>query len=252
MSWRHTSGGGRGVDKELKTIAFAACVCLVCSLLLAAVYSALKPEQDRNKALDVKTKVLLALGEDILDRKGRLIKTRSEIEEIFADRVAGSVLDQNGLPVDVAIEALTDDQINARDENGLKQYYPLYTYTDPLSARKRYAVHVSGRGLWSLIKGYLALEDDLSTIAGIAFYEHQETPGLGGEIEKDYFQNRFRGKMFLEDGEVREFRIIKPGAAGDEHCVDGITAATMTCKGVTEFLNSDFAVYNRHFETLRK
>ena len=240
------------MGKELKTIAFAAAVCLVCSILLAAVYSGLKPQQDRNKALDVKTKVLLAFGEEIVDHRGRLIKNRQEIEEIFADRVQGKVLDHNGLLADVEIDALTDEQINNRDENSLKQYYPLFLYTDRRSGRKRYAIHVSGKGLWSVIKGYMALEEDLSTIVGIAFYEHQETPGLGGEIEKEYFQNRFKGKTFLEGGEVRYFRIIKPGTAGDDHCVDGITAATMTCKGITSFINNDFGVYNKYFDTLRK
>ncbi|MFC1496884.1 NADH:ubiquinone reductase (Na(+)-transporting) subunit C [Verrucomicrobiota bacterium] len=240
------------MGKELKTIGFAAIICLVCSLLLAAVYSGLKSEQDRNKVVDMKVKVLTAFGVDISDDKGRITKTSKEIEEIFDAQVKGEVLDNNGNLVDLSVGSLTEEQINTRDEDGLKQYYPLYTYTDLNSGRKLYGIHVSGKGLWSLIKGYLAMEDDLFTIAGIAFYEHQETPGLGGEIEKDFFQNGFKGKTFIENGVVKEFRVIKPGTKGDDHCVDGITAATMTCKGVANFLNSDFAVYNKYFEKSRK
>lgn len=240
------------MGNELKTIGFAVAICLVCSLLLAAVYSGLKEAQDRNKAVDMKVKVLTVFGVKIVDERGKVIMTTGEIEDIFASQVEGKVLNRNGEPVDVNIIDLTDDQINVRDKENLKQYYPLYVYTYAESGNKRYAIHVSGRGLWSVIKGYLALEDDLSTIAGIAFYEHQETPGLGGEIEKDFFQDGFKGKTFLADGEVKRFRVVKPGAAGDNHSVDGITAATMTCRGVEEFLNSDFGVYNRYFETLRQ
>ena len=97
----------------------------------------------------------------------------------------------------------------------------------------------------------MALDGDLSTISGIVFYEHQETPGLGGEVEKPFFQDRFKGKKWITDGVVQTFRITKPGGANDDHSVDGITAATMTCIGVESFLNADYAVYNKYFETLR-
>ncbi len=240
------------MGKELKEIGFAALVCLVCGLCLAIVYSGLKSEQDRNKTLDMRVKVLTAIGVGIANDKGKVIKTAEEIEEIFSANIQETVLDGSGTPLDVKIVDLTDAQINVRTEDGLKEYYPLYVYTNPESGKKRYAIHISGRGLWSVIKGYLALEEDLSTIAGVAFYEHQETPGLGGEIEKDFFQDSFKGKTFMEAGELKEFKIIKPGSKGDNHCVDGITAATMTCNGVSVFLNSDFAVYNKYFAKLRK
>ena len=238
---------------QLKTIGFATLVCLVCSLLLSAVSSVLKEDQDRNKANDMRVKVLTALGVDIFDEKGKVVKTKEEIEDIFKSQIEEIVLDQDGRPSTTKkMDELTDGDRNDRDkETKLKKYYPLYIYTDSESGKRRYAIHVSGMGLWSVIKGFLALEDDMSTIAGISFYEHGETPGLGGEIEKDFFQSDFLGKTFLEDGEVQTFRVLKPGAKGDNHSVDGITAATMTCNGMTVFLNSDFSVYNKYFLTLR-
>jgi Na+-transporting NADH:ubiquinone oxidoreductase subunit C len=240
------------VGKELKVIAFAAAVCLICSLLLAAVYSGLKPLQDRNKALDVKIKVLTALGVKVANESGKVTKSAAEIEEMFSAQIEGLVIDSDGKLVDVAIADLTEEQINKRRDNGLKLYYPLYVATDPDSGRKRYAIHVSGRALWSVVKGYMALEEDGSTIAGMAFYEHQETPGLGGEIEKPFFQNSFREKKFLSDGKVQLFRILKPGQPTGMHSIEGITAATMTCNGVAAFLNDDFQVYHKYFESIRK
>jgi len=234
------------VGKDLKVIAFASAVCLVCSLILAGVYSSLKAEQELNRVIDMKSKVLSSFGVDVEEMNTR------EIENLFSSQVESKVLNSSGEIVDVNIGDLTDDQINIRDNEGYKQYYPLYIYTDSVSGKKLYGIHISGKGLWSVIKGYLALEEDLCTIAGIAFYEHLETPGLGGEIEKPFFRDRFKGKTFLQGGDVTRFRIIKPGAKGDDHCVDAITAATMTCKGVEEFLNEDFVVYNKYFERLRK
>ena len=205
------------MGEELKTIGFATAVCLVCSLMLAGVYSGLKPEQDRNKAIDVKVKVLMAFGMDILDDSGRLAKSSDEIEEIFSSQIEGIVLDRDGNEVaEIEPGALTEAQMNVRDESGLKEYYPLYILGDPASDDVKYAIHVSGDALWSLVKGFLALEADLTTISGLAFYEHQETPGLGGEIEKDYFQSRFKKKRFMADGQVRDFRIVKPGQPRDE------------------------------------
>ncbi len=238
---------------QLKIIGFATAVCLICSVLLAVVSTALGPRQAQNKANDVKSKVLQVFDEPIFSEKGKLTVSPDELDAMFTERISGIVLNAEGLPVDgLAIEELTPQQISDQDKTtGLKAYYPLYIYTDPETKTKRYAIHVSGKGLWSTIKGFMALESDLSKIAGVVFYEHQETPGLGGEVEKPFFQDSFRGKTWIADGEVQYFRVTKPGEAHNDHCVDGITAATMTCRGVESFLNADYAVYNNYFDTLR-
>ena len=45
---------------------------------------------------------------------------------------------------------------------------------------RKVIVPVSGKGLWSTLYGFLALDTkDLNTIRGLVFYEHLETPGLG-------------------------------------------------------------------------
>jgi Na+-transporting NADH:ubiquinone oxidoreductase subunit C len=241
------------VGDNLKTIGFATAVCLVCSLLLAAVYSGLKAKQDRNREIDLKTNVLKAFGVEVVDEKGRSAMPAEEIESVFAESVKGVVLDSDSKITDLAVAALTPEHVNDRDKEkgGLKQYYPYYVFADAQTGRKRYAVHISGMGLWSVVKGYLALEDDLATVAGVAFYDHQETPGLGGEIDRADFQASFAGKLMLKEGVVQTFRVIKPSAPEGDSSVHGISGATMTCKGLTAFINSDFVVYNKHFETIR-
>ncbi|MBT3296475.1 MAG: NADH:ubiquinone reductase (Na(+)-transporting) subunit C [Verrucomicrobia bacterium] len=238
---------------QLKVIGFATVICLVCSVLLAVVSTGLAPRQARNKANDVKGKVLQVFGESVTDAKGKICVTPDELDSMYSERITGIVLDAQGHKVDSrTVDSLTAQEVNVRDKaSRLKTFYPLYIYTAPESGAKRYAIHVSGKGLWSTVKAFMALEGDLSTIAGIVFYEHQETPGLGGEVEKPFFQDRFKGKKWIADGNVQPFRVTKPGAPITDHSVDGITAATMTCIGVERFLNADYAVYHRYFEQMK-
>jgi Na+-transporting NADH:ubiquinone oxidoreductase subunit C len=251
--WITTFEGGGNVRDQLKLIVFATVVCLVCSIMLAFVSNALAPRQARNKANDVKTKVLQVFGEAVVDESGKTCVSPDELDALFSSRITGMVLSSDGELVEgKTVDSLTPQQISdINKDTGLKAFYPLYIYEVPDSGVKRYAIHVSGKGLWSTIKGFMALKADLSTIAGIVFYEHQETPGLGGEVEKPYFQDSFIDKKWLSDGKVQPFVIMKPGSEKTDHGVDGITAATMTCRGVESFLNDDFAVYNNYLEKLR-
>lgn len=242
------------MGEQMKTIGFAAAVCLVCSLLLSVVYSTLKDEQEQNKANDLKVKVLKVFDIKVADAKGRIIMSQDEIDKIFGEQITGKVVDSDGNEVnDIQVSDLSPEDVNQRDKaTGLKRYYPLYVYKDPSSGKEKIAIHLSGMGLWSVVKAYMAMKDDLATIAGMVFYEHAETPGLGGEIEKDFFQNSFINKKMYHKGAVRIFDIIKPGQKTDDFCISGISGATMTCNGVSKFINADFAVYNKYFEKLRK
>ena len=240
------------MGKELKVIGFAAAVCIVCSLVLSGVHSSLKPRQEANKANDLKKKVLQAFGVEVVDKKGKPLMTTEEIAALFESQVEGRVLDKDGKLVDDrSVESLSKEEINDRDkEHKRKAYYPYYVYTDSETGQKRYAVHLSGMGLWSIVKAYMALEDDYGTIAGIAFYEHGETPGLGGDVDKPAFQDQWKQKKMTKDGKPTYFRVLKPGEQGDESSVHGPSGATMTSKGITKFVNSDFAVYYAHFQEL--
>jgi len=99
------------------------------------------------------------------------------------------------------------------------------------------AVQFSGSGLWGPIEGFLALEPDWDTIRAITIYRQEETPGLGGEIASERFQDQFRGRS-ITDGEGRPgLRIIGDRDAEESHEVDAITGATMTCNRLEEMIN---------------
>ena len=234
---------------QLKVVGFAAAVCLVCSVLLACVSSVLRERQQQNRTNDIRTRILQVFGEQVTDQRGRLCVDQEELDRLYESLISVIVLNAEGVEQDVDPSSLDDEQISEKDSTGYKPYYPLYLYAKPDSDQKRYAIHVSGKGLWSTIKGYMALEPDLCLIGGLTFYEHQETPGLGGEIEKPFFLERFKGKRLYGADGRRQLRIVKDGSgSGGDSELNGITGATMTCRGVEKFLNDDFEVYNRYFE----
>jgi Na+-transporting NADH:ubiquinone oxidoreductase subunit C len=241
------------VREDLKTVGFAAVVCLVCSLLLAGTYSSLRERQEANKLADFKGKVLQVFGVQVRDATGKRLMTDTQVAALFSERVVGHVLNHEGTLTDKRVEDLSAEDINGRDKNlgGLKHFYPYYEFSGD-DGHKLYAIHVSGMGLWSVCKGYLALKDDFSTIFGLTFYDHAETPGLGGEIEKPAFQDQWPGKVLVQDNAVQYFRVLKPSEKVDASSVHGPSGSTMTSKGITAFVNSDFAVYYKYFLTLKQ
>ncbi|MFH0878357.1 MAG: NADH:ubiquinone reductase (Na(+)-transporting) subunit C [Lentisphaerota bacterium] len=225
------------------TIVFAAVVCLICSLLLSGTSVLLKKRQDAAVELDRKTNVLKAFGVAVQDAAGNKI-SEGEVGRLFSEHISAIQID--------AASGKPSDSADARNPDLL----PLYLWKDNGEVTK-YAFPISGKGLWSTIYGYLALDKDLSTIAGITFYRHGETPGLGGEVEKDWFQDQFKGKKVFEKGASQRVLVVKGKVLdkfpeGSDHAVDGISGATLTGNGVTRFLNDDLAKYEIYFKGIRK
>jgi len=102
-----------------------------------------------------------------------------------------------------------------------------------------YCVPISGYGLWSTLYGFLALEADLNTVKGITFYEHGETPGLGGEVDNPRWKSQWPGKQVYRDDEAA---IALAKGAVDKQSpdapwrVDGLSGATLTARGVTNLV----------------
>ncbi len=229
-------------------LVFAAVVCVTCSLLLSVAASTLKEKQDYNVELDRKLNVLKAFG--VSGNEGTRIAAE-DVERYFRENITELMLDgESGLP----IEGLASDKAD-KTKVAEGALLPLYQWKEAGSVTK-VAFPVSGKGLWSTIYGYLALEKDLATIAGVTFYRHGETPGLGGEVEKDWFQANFKGKRVFSSEARLPFEVVKGSVAdrypsGNDHAVDGISGATLTGKGVTTFLNRDLDRYEKYFKSIR-
>ncbi|MBF0258582.1 MAG: FMN-binding protein, partial [Desulfamplus sp.] len=114
---------------------------------------------------------------------------------------------------------------------------------------KAYIIPVESRGLWGKIYGYLAFENDGVTIAGFTVYSHAETPGLGGEIEKAWFQKNFVGKKIVDSANDFVSIAIAKGQVSNlpeeeqQNYVDGISGATLTGKYLTQGLKENLEQY---------
>ena len=113
---------------------------------------------------------------------------------------------------------------------------PVYIARDDQKNIVSYILPFYGQGLWSTLYGLLAVKADGNEIVGINFYEHGETPGLGGEISNPVWTAKWKGKqVYLNDKIVK---VVKgPAPAGSKIEVDGISGATLTGVGVTNSLD---------------
>ncbi|MBZ0154446.1 MAG: NADH:ubiquinone reductase (Na(+)-transporting) subunit C, partial [Planctomycetes bacterium] len=120
-----------------------------------------------------------------------------------------------------------------------------------------YILPISGKGLWSTIKGYMALEGDFNHVRGVTFYEHGETPGLGGECENPAWCAQWKGKTILdEQGHlvgvgVKKGKVDPAVAAEKAHKVDGLSGSTLTSNGITRFVKSDLDAFAKYLTSLR-
>ena len=237
-------------DTVGKTFGVALAVCLVCSVLVSAAAVSLRPTQAVNKALDKKRNILMAGG---LIKPGesagaaRVNELYGNIEERVIDLSTGAYADMAPSSFD-ARKAATDPALSvaiptAKDLAGIKRRANLsdvYLVSDGKGVRK-VILPINGKGLWSTLYGFIALDSkDLNTIRGLVYYEHGETPGLGGEVDNPNWKALWDGKKAYGDmGDVR-IEVIKgqvnPSSPAAKHQVDGLSGATITSRGVKDML----------------
>ncbi len=219
------------MSDRLKSILFASALCVVCSVLLTAAASGLKGFQERNIVLDKQKNILGAVG---LIKKGQKIPAAA-IEKLYQQSIRRIWIGPSGKIVPEA----------ERNPGDLRLYF--YMSQGKLEA---YIVPIDAKGLWGRILGYMAIRKDGTTIAGFTVYKHSETPGLGGEIEKEWFQRNFMGKRIVDqNGEFVSIAIAKGTVAQTvskekrPNWVDGISGATLTGKFLTASMKEDLLAY---------
>jgi Na+-transporting NADH:ubiquinone oxidoreductase subunit C len=98
-----------------------------------------------------------------------------------------------------------------------------------------YALPISGQGFWAPIKGVIGIKADRRTITGIAFYEQNETPGLGAQITTSAFTSQFQGKVISSSD--KPLNIRRPTDALGTSDVHAVTGATQTSTRLEKILN---------------
>jgi Na+-transporting NADH:ubiquinone oxidoreductase subunit C len=236
-------------------VTFAVIVCVLCSVMVSSAAVLLKSRQRANAILDKQRNVLQVAG---LIKPGESLKP-AEVQTLFADRVEIRLIDMEAdqaVAEAPGIDPATYDQRKAaRDPatsiaaepnpaavSRVPEYGVIYAIY-PSAERTTpdlYVVPIEGLGLWGTLYGFLALEKDASTVRGITYYSHKETPGLGGEVDNPIWKGKWPGRQAFDDKGQPAIRVVK-GAAGpadhDPHHVDGLSGATITSNGVTFMLN---------------
>lgn len=249
-------------DSVKKTFIVAFLLCIFFSVVVSAAAVALSKPQAENKERDRQKNILVAAGlyepgvniqEKFSDIETRVIdlKTDQEVKDFpikgYNDRKAAK---------DASKNIVLDKKEDIANIKTIASKYVIYLVKSKDGQLTQVILPIFGKGLWSTMYGFMALNKDIKTVSGITFYEHGETPGLGGEIENPRWQNRWKGKAIYDNGEL-EIQVIKgevnENTPDAEYKVDGLAGATITGRGVSHtvrFWLSDSG-FGQYLKTLR-
>jgi len=233
-------------DSRAKTLIVALTLCLVCSILVSTAAVLLKPRQEANKALDKKRNILTIA--DMMQPGTSIDEAFSKIESRVIDMQTGQYVDdmdpekydaRKAAKDPKLSEALTKDQDIASIRRQAR-YATVYLVRKD-ARLETIILPVHGYGLWSTMYGFVALQGDGKTVKGLGFYEHAETPGLGGEVDNPDWKLKWVGKeIYNPQGEVA-IELIKGGVGAStsnpQYKVDALAGATLTSRGVQNLVH---------------
>lgn len=237
-------------ESTVRTLVVALLVCLVCSVFVAGAAVALRPIQLENALLDKQRSILAIAG------LGDPSMSAPQIQELFSERILARLVDLETGEYSDEYDPQVFDPLAAARDPALSRNLSSAEDIASINRRERYSVvyvvesdggevdtlilPVRGYGLWSTLHGFLALQGDLNTVQGFGFYQHAETPGLGGEVDNPSWRGQWPGKqIYNEDGELA-IRVIKGSVNAQSpnasHQIDGLAGATLTANGVNNLL----------------
>jgi len=230
-------------DSVAKMLVVTIALSLVCSILVSSAAVLLKPMQERNVELARKARILEVAGLMEPDREIAELFQNVEPRLVeldtgeFTDRFDPSDYDQQVAARDPSLSAVVEPWNDIAGIGRRADYAPVYLVKSG-EAVEKVILPVHGYGLWSTMYGFLALSGDGREVLGLTFYQHAETPGLGGEIENPRWLEKWVGKkIYGPEGEVK-LRVVR-GSVGTEQAdwaVDGISGATLTADGVSHMI----------------
>lgn len=240
----------RDINSTRYTVTFAVVVCVICATLISVAAVALQPRQKANALLYMEKNVLVAAG---LAEPGQPM-TSAQVEAIFArdiqvrlvDLATGELVPADGAdarrydqraarndPATSRVAAPNPAGIRRVPERGIVYFVMKAGQVDQM------VLAIEGLGMWGTIYGFLSLAPDANTVRGLTYYDHRETPGLGGEIGNPDWQALWEGRKGFDPQWKASIAVIK-GQAGppetDPLHVDGLSGATITSNAVTHLV----------------
>ena len=211
--------------------------CIACAIIVSVTAVSVRPEQNLNIENEKKIKILAAAGieTDKVDEEFSRIKTvfvDFETDKLVAiDPAYDHIKAASNPNLSTVIPKADDIAVLKRREN----IGTIYVWVDEKNAIEKLVLPIRGYGLWGTLYGYLSLDSDLNTVRGIEYYDHKETPGLGGEVDNPNWKSDWYGKrIYNDDGSVALY--VTKGASSTDYEIDGISGATLTTNGVSNMI----------------
>ncbi len=148
------------------------------------------------------------------------------------------------VPLDISINEAIEDSGRQKILGERLKAGIAFTYQDRIIVarlgEKRMAYLLPGEftGFKTFIKVMLALDPEFD-IVGLEIVEHEEDPGLGAEIEQDYFKNQFKDKAFER---LKNIGIVKEPLPDDyrRYLEDPDTLSAEELEGIrNQYLDKD-------------
>ncbi|TFG80790.1 MAG: Na(+)-translocating NADH-quinone reductase subunit C [Chrysiogenales bacterium] len=240
-------------DSIKRTVLVALALCVVCSILVSTAVVVLRPQQDENRRIEQLKNILIAAGlytqdSEVIGRYNETIRRimikLSSGQKAEAEVVAAGLSPERYDIKEAAQKTPSSESIAATDDlAGIKRrpkWINVYLIVDAGQVRG-VVLPVFGKGLWSTMYGFIALDIDLKTVSGFSFYEHGETPGLGGEVDNPRWKALWPGKLLYDESNDYRLKVIKGKVDASKpeqklYMVDGLSGATLTTRGVDNLL----------------
>lgn len=229
-------------------------ICLVCSFFVSFATVILYGRQQENQRLDKIENILTAA--DLHDENADITAVyKDRIEPLIINLDTGEKLPDEQFDDRLNIErfdiqTLANDPVHGEniapgtDIAKLKRrprYMLVYFVKSSEDRMEKLILPIYGKGLWSTLYGFLALDKDLKTITGITFYQHAETPGLGGEVDNPKWKRLWKGKLAFDDSGKVSIHVVRGEAetepAKARYQIDGLAGATLTSRGVDRLVH---------------
>jgi len=236
-------------ESTKRTVGVALAVSLVCSILVSATAVSLHERQEENRSGSTLRTILTDL--DLIREGERIARAMERAEAQLVELATGEILPPEQYDETLNLEDFDIQFLSSHPEYGrdipdgkdlarikrMPKYMKVFTVREREGeAVEKYAFQIYGRGLYSTMYGVLALKADLETVDSITFYDHGETPGLGGEIENSSWKRSWRGKEALDESGNVLIEVldgpVDPSRPGAERQIDGLSGATYTTRGV--------------------
>ena len=229
-----------------KVLLIALAVSLVCSAVVTISTILLRPVQEANRQYFMHLNILKVAG--LLQEDVALDAQLQQLETHLVELASGKLHEVEHPEAYNLRKAAKDPRQSivlsaTKDIAGIKRrakYAPVYLTRDDNKRVKTIILPIYGYGLWSTLYGFIALQGDTATVIGVRFYEHAETPGLGGEVDSVRWLAQWSGKKIFDSHWQPKIQLVKGGVVHDDprtiHQVDALSGASVTSRGVENLI----------------